>query len=135
MRGPLLAGLPLVWLHLLMEKTARISEGRARHGLLTLLSDGLLIVTTIAALILSFLWFMSPLGLGFAEQPVDPVRKQWADSAYRLSYYLGIPMLLIGQAFAIICHARGYRRRGLIISALVIGTFVLCAALAIGLRR
>jgi vacuolar-type H+-ATPase subunit I/STV1 len=134
-RGPLLAGLPLVWLHLLMEKTARISEGRARQGLLTLLSDGVLIATTIAALVLSFFWFMSPLGLGFAEQSVDPTRKQWADGIYRLSYYLGIPMLLIGQAFAVICHVRGHCRRGLIISALIIVAFVLCAALALGLRR
>ncbi|MGE7472848.1 hypothetical protein ACQKLX_25695 [Bosea sp. NPDC003192] len=117
-----------------MEKIARASEGRARHVLLALLSDGFLIVTTVAVPVLGFLWFMSPLGLGFAEQPADPVRRQWADILYRLSYYVGIPMLLIGQAVAVVCHRRGHRRRGLIISALIIGAFVLCAALVLGLR-
>lgn len=124
-----------MWLFLPMEKIAKASEGRARHLLLALLSDGFLIVATVAALVLGFLWFMSPLGLGFAEQPADPVRRQWAETLHRLSYYVGIPMLLIGQAVAVICHMGGHRRRGLIISALVIGAFVLCAALALGLRR
>lgn len=112
-----------------------MSAGRARQALLTLLSDGFLVLTTVVALLLGFLWFMSPLGLGFAEQSADPVRRQWAETVYWLSYFLGIPMLLIGQVVAIICRKRGRKRWSLLIPVLTIGSFALCATLALGLRH
>jgi hypothetical protein len=69
------------------------------------------IATTFVAIICSFVWCMSPLGIGFAPQPANPSTRQVAVTIYAVSYFVGIPMLLFGQVLSAILAVSG-RRRG-----------------------
>jgi hypothetical protein len=119
-----------------MKKAVMTPAGQARQELLTLLCDLLLVATTLVALGLGLVWFMSPLALGFAgsEQLVDPDRRQWAGTLYRLSYAFGIPMLLLAQVVAIALRVRRSRLWAMAVSMLAIAAFTLCAAAALKLR-
>jgi hypothetical protein len=87
---------------------------RDTHALRTAI-DALLftlffIVTTLIAIVFGIGWYMSPLALGFADWPADPVTREWAERAYHFSYFAGIPMLIAGQVASVVLNARGMYR-------------------------
>jgi len=65
------------------------------------------VITTLVALIVVPLWYMSPLGLGFADWPRDPLTRNAAAAAYGFSFYIGIPLMLGGQVVAAILARKG----------------------------
>lgn len=88
---------------------------------------GFLVVTTLLASVCAFVWFVSPLGLGFQAGPTDPTTRKIAFTAFAVSYFGGIPALVIGQVASPIFWF--YRRtRGAYLAPLIsIGSFLLCA--------
>ena len=86
------------------------------------------------AVFLAFLWWMSPLGLGFAGGPADPVHREWAHRVHAGSYFGGIPMLLAGQLIGIVLAIRGQGRWALCASVGAIVLFLGAVMLALGLR-
>jgi small-conductance mechanosensitive channel len=87
-----------------------------------------LVTTTIAAVVFSAVWYVSPLGLGFSEWPSEPGRRDLALTLFAISHRVGIPMLLIAQALAIVMAAKGYRRTALITPVLSLSVFSVCIA-------
>lgn len=92
------------------------------------LTDSILVVFLIAmvfaAIVVSALWYMSPLALGFASHPIDPQSAQWIPVLYKASYFIGIPMLLISQPLALFLAHKGRRTAALLVSlgaALIFG--------------
>src|SRR5215469_11919050 len=63
---------------------------------------GFLIFTTLLAGVCAFVWFFSPLGLGFQEGPTDPTTRKIALKIFWVSYFVGIPALLLGQVLSAI---------------------------------
>ena len=68
---------------------------------------------TCPALFLAFLWWMSPLGLGFSGKPADPVLRVFAHQVYVVSYLGGIPMVLLAQLVGIVLAIMGRGRLAL----------------------
>ena len=52
---------------------------------------------TLVVLFLTFLWAMSPLGIGFQIVPENEVLATLLLSAYHASFFIGIPALLIAH--------------------------------------
>jgi hypothetical protein len=89
------------------------------------------LITTLVALVIGLVWYMSPLGLGFAVWPSDPATREFAYVAYWLSYFIGLPLLLVGQAGSVILAMTGRRRAAYGFPMVTIGVFVLSAAIVI----
>jgi hypothetical protein len=89
------------------------------------------IATTLVALVIGFIWLMSPLGLGFQEWPSDPVTRRIANAAYWLSFFIGLPLLLIGQVGSVILAMTGRMRAAFRLPMVSIGIFILSAAIAL----
>lgn len=92
-----------------------------------------LIMTTLAAVVFSGVWYLSPLALGFSEWPSDPARRDLTLTLFVVSYKFGIPTILIAQVFAIFMGAKGYWRTALIVPAVSLGAFSLCVGTVIAL--
>ncbi|MBA8841669.1 hypothetical protein [Ochrobactrum sp. RH2CCR150] len=92
-----------------------------------------LVMTTLAAVVFSGIWYLSPLSLGFAEWPSDPARRDVALTLFGVSYKFGIPTVLIAQVFAIVLGAKGYWRIALVVPAVSLGAFSLCVGTVIAL--
>jgi len=93
-------------------------------------------LTTVVAVIFAAGWYMSPLGLGFvAVWPADPSTRKIAATTYELSYFVGIPMLLIGQVISAILAAFGRRRAAFILPLASIASFTVCAVVVLHLLR
>lgn len=75
------------------------------------------VLSVIAAVLLGALWFMSPLGLGFAKWPVDggPLS---AMNIYRLSYFIGLPALAVTQVSSVILVFTRFHRGAFPVSAI-----------------
>jgi hypothetical protein len=89
------------------------------------------LITTLVALVIGFVWYMSPLGLGFAVWPSDPATREIAYAAYWLSYFIGLPLLLVGQVGSVILAMTGRRRAAFSFPMATIGVFVLSAVIVI----
>ena len=59
------------------------------------------IFATAVALVFAGVWFMSPLGFGFAPWPADAGLRAFAQGLYQVSYFGGIPALLLGQVVSL----------------------------------
>jgi len=94
-----------------------------------------LVMTTLAAVVFSGVWYLSPLALGFSEWPSDPERRDLALTLFGASYKVGIPTILIAQVFAIVMGAKGYWRTALIVPAVSLGAFSLCVGTVIAIVR
>lgn len=81
------------------------------------------------ALFLAFGWWMSPFGIGFAV--ADPPDHAWR--TYEVSYFGGIPMMLLGQLAAALLAITGRRRAALWVAAGTIVLFLCGALSALGL--
>ena len=92
-------------------------------------------LTTLIALVCAFLWYFAPLGLGFAEGPADPLTQRFAAIIFAVSWFGGIPALLIGQVLSAILMALGRTRHAYIIPLLSIGSFLLCATIVLHLYK
>src|SRR5215468_7026906 len=93
------------------------------------------ILTTLIALVCAFVWYFAPLGLGFAEGPANPLTRRFAFIVFAVSWFGGIPALLIGQVLSAILMALGRPRYAYIIPLLSIGSFLLCAAIVLHFYR
>ena len=83
-----------------------------------------IVVTTLLVFVACLFWYMSPLGLGFAQWPTNADQRLWADIAYRMSYFIGIPLLVLGQVVSAILEAKGRRRLAYIIPSTTILFFI-----------
>lgn len=78
----------------------------------------------ILALVIAAIWYMSPLGMGFATVH----QETWRSDLYWLSWQYGIPVLLIGQGAALHFAFRGQRWRAILVSGgLVVAALLLFA--------
>lgn len=83
------------------------------------------------ALGLGFMWYMSPLGMGFAEWPTDPNERQFALMTYQISYWVGIPLLLIGQVASGILALLRRRRAAYYVPAFSFAFFIASVVLVV----
>jgi hypothetical protein len=83
--------------------------------------------TSIMVGCLAFGWFMSPLGLGFATWPEG--HRDLLEGVYALSYYAGIPAILIAQVISPILFAYRKRKAAYWVPAASIALFLACVAL------
>jgi hypothetical protein len=67
---------------------------------------------------------MSPLGAGFASGPTNPSIRKFAVTIYGISYFAGIPLLLIGQVLSAILAMLGRKRYAFIVPLASIGAFL-----------
>ena len=76
--------------------------------------------------ILALIWAMSPLGVGFQDQPNSHFLRAVAQSLFVVSYFAGIPVLLGSQIAALIISLTGNIRIAYRLSlGALIGFFVL----------
>ncbi|MBB4395942.1 hypothetical protein [Bradyrhizobium sp. ERR14] len=87
------------------------------------------VLTTVLAVLCAFVWFLSPLGFGFAERPTNPLTWKVASTIYSVSYFGGIPALLIGQAVSAILAVFGRTRAAYLVPLLSIASFLLGAGI------
>lgn len=82
------------------------------------------IFSVVVAVFLGVLWFMSPLGLGFAKWPVydGPFS---AINIYVLSHSIGLPLLAVAQVSSVILIFTRWQRRALPLSLLPLCLFLL----------
>ena len=73
------------------------------------------------SLFAAFAWWMSPLGFGFAGVSQDPA----AQGLYRLSYFVGIPSLLLAQLTGLIVLLLRKPAMAFRISAIALAAFIL----------
>jgi len=87
-----------------------------------LFSWGFLLVFS---LLISAVWFMSPLGIGFNYDPdLSPIKKKIGETIYFASYFIGIPLLLIFQVISGIIGVKGNTRQAIWLSVLTLILFV-----------
>lgn len=91
------------------------------------------VVTTLFALAAAIFWYMSPLGLGFARWPVGGGHRLLADTAFRTSYFVGIPMLLVGQIASAVLESRGRRSLAYAVPSATILFFVANVSLVLSM--
>ena len=99
-----------------------MDQARARLQFLSFLT-----LTTLVAVVCAFVWYFVPLGLGFQEGPANPVTRRVALTIFGVSYFVGIPALLIGQILSAILWFYRRPRDAYIVPLLSIGSFMLCA--------
>ena len=92
-------------------------------------------LTTLIAVVCAFVWYFAPLGLGFREGPATLLTRRVAAIVFAVSWFGGIPALLIGQVLSAILMALGRTRYAYIIPLLSIGLFLLCAAIVLHLYK
>ena len=79
----------------------------------------------IFSLLVSFCWYMSPLGIGFNYNPhMSATQKKVGETIYSLSYFFGIPALLGTQVISGIIGFRGKPRQAIKLSLLSIFIFI-----------
>ncbi len=83
----------------------------------------LLAMVQAASWVFGFFWLMSPLGVGFADWPADEGRRALATQVYRFSFFVGLPVLVLGQVAALILWWNGRRGVGVTLSTL---TLLIC---------
>ena len=74
------------------------------------------------ALCLALVWYMSPLGMGFAHWPED--HRELLKRIYMASYFIGIPAVLIAQIASPILFAFKKQRAAYWVPAVAIALFV-----------
>jgi len=85
-----------------------------------------LIFTTLFAVVFAFGWYLSPLGVGFQDGPTNPGAKKIALAIYALSYFVGIPALLIGQVVSPVLWFYKHFKGAYIVPLVSISSFLLC---------
>jgi hypothetical protein len=85
-------------------------------------------LTTLVALVCALAWYFLPLGLGFQDGPTNPTTKRVALTIFAVSYFVGIPALLLGQVLSAVLWFYRRTRDAYLIPLLSIGSFLLCAA-------
>lgn len=81
-------------------------------------------VTTLFVIVASIFWYVSPLGLGFAQWPTDADQRYHASLAYGLSYFVGIPMMVFGQIASAVLESRNKRALAYLVPSVAIVFFV-----------
>jgi len=81
-------------------------------------------VTSIVSVFLAIIWFMSPLGLGFVTWP--EAHRDLFEQIYRVSYFGGIPAILIAQIASPFLFAFRKRRMAYWVPAVAITLLVAC---------
>jgi len=89
------------------------------------------ILTTLVAVVCAAIWHVSPLGIGFANGPTNPLIRKFAVAVYGLSYFVGIPVLVIGQVLSAILAVLGRRRYAFIVPLASIGAFLLSVVIVL----
>ncbi|ESQ84973.1 hypothetical protein [Asticcacaulis benevestitus] len=84
-----------------------------------------IVFTSILVACLAFVWFMSPLGLGFARWP----ERELLQSIYAGSYYAGIPAILIAKVISPVLFAYRKRKAAYGVPAISIAVFLICVTL------
>jgi hypothetical protein len=79
-------------------------------------------ITTVVACCAAFVWYISPLGIGFADWPDEPLRSV-VQAVYLGSYFVGIPALLGGQLLSLGLAVFRKRRAAFIVPAISLGLF------------
>ncbi len=86
-----------------------------------------IIATSIVAFCLAFVWYMSPLGLGFATWPER--HRDLLEYVYAGSYYMGIPEIVIAQIISPVLFKYGKRKAAYWLPAISISLFLTCVML------
>lgn len=76
---------------------------------------------------------MSPFALGFQEWPQEPLKRQFAFGVYRVSFFIGLPVLLIGQIASVVQAMRGKYKFAYAIPIFTISVFTACVAVVLTL--
>ena len=92
------------------------------------------VATTLVAAGIAFLWWMSPVGLGFAQWPSEPI-KSIVMSVYQASYFVGIPLLIITQGIAAGLAKLRLRRWAFALPAISITAFSAVASFVLAHAR
>lgn len=87
-----------------------------------------LMLTTLVALVCAISWYVMPIGLGFQDGPTNPATRRIAATIFAVSYFVGLPALLLGQIISAILWFCCLARAAYIVPVLSIGSFLLCAA-------
>jgi hypothetical protein len=80
--------------------------------------------TSMAVACLAFVWFISPLGFGFAIWPV--ANRELLEHVYAGSYYIGIPAILIAQITSLVLFIYKKRRAAYWTPVVSISLFLIC---------
>lgn len=84
------------------------------------------------SLVSAFIWLMSPLGIGFNANPNIPESTiSLGEKLYAVSYFLGIPSLIITQIIAGVMGYKGCIKTAVVLSVLSIIIFMSLAALSL----
>ncbi|WP_147457586.1 hypothetical protein [Paracoccus alkanivorans] len=97
-----------------------------RHGtdLASFLPGLLHAFLVLSATLLGAIWFMSPVGLGFASWPDQEISREKAHLIFSISYFIGLPALVIGQLLSIVVIFKARPKIALAISAGTFGGFL-----------
>jgi hypothetical protein len=106
-----------------MKQNTKAFYISARHFFLSVYLVGM----TLAGVVLGFCWYMSPLALGFAQWPTDSETRFWTMILYDLSFYAGIPLVVLGPIAAIVPYRKGFDRAAFAIPLISLATFMVCA--------
>ena len=87
-------------------------------------SAGFIALTSALAIVLAGIWYVTPLGFGFARWPSDETIRRAIFAIYWATYFVGIPMLLISQVVSIILFALGLRKAAFFPPIISLGLFV-----------
>ena len=93
------------------------------------------IFATAVALVFAGAWFMSPLGFGFAPWPADAGLRAFAQGLYQVSYFAGIPALLLGQVVSLALALTRRSRLAYYVPLTTIGVFGVSVAIVMSLMR
>ncbi|MEP7454047.1 hypothetical protein [Phyllobacterium sp. SB3] len=107
-----------------MKQNTEAFDSSTRRFLLSVYLVGM----TLAGVVLGLCWYMSPLALGFAQWPTDPVEKYRTAILYDLSFYAGIPLVVFGPMTAIVPYRKGFDRAAFVVPRILLATFMASAA-------
>lgn len=107
-----------------MKQNTRALDGSTRRVLLSVYLVGM----TLTGVVLGFCWYMSPLALGFAQWPTDSEMRYWTAILYDLSFYAGIPLVVLAPIAAIVPYRMGFDRTAFAIPLISLVTFMACTA-------
>lgn len=87
------------------------------------------VFTTAVALVFAWVWFLSPLGFGFADWTANAGLRAMGQGIYQVSYFVGIPALLLGQAVSLVLALTRRLRLAYYVPVATIGTFSVSVAI------
>lgn len=80
---------------------------------------------------MGFVWLLSPLALGFQAWPNDPAALKFAHVIFWFSYWVGLPLLLVGQAGSLLLAIKGNARASYRLPVFTFSVFLMSAAIVL----